>query len=496
MAEPPRVGRQLVFGILVQALFYARGLIVMPIIIKLAGEAVYGAYVLLGAMLTLLLGISGFGTRYGYWRNLPAAHGMAERSALMMPQLWFQAGTITLFCGALIAVMPALGAALLGPGLAVSPAWIAAWLVALFLLAQGTDYFRYTLRLGVFNAATLGHVVLYTAAVAGAAILGVPLSLDLVVALQVVALLLVAVPVLGAALRETGLSRPRQRIGDFVRQARTGFPLVLEFVADLVLAAGDRYLIALFLSVAAVGQYQPAYQLAILLCFLPKYFGIVLPPALSRLVDAGDQAGASRLFDRFMHLFLIVAIPFVAGCTMVGPSLVALLATPAAAEASRLVMPLVSLAAVPYGIMILVSYAAFVLGRTRQVLEANLIAIGVSLGLCALLLPHYPGLVVPAATTLVGYALAGAYAVRFARAHWPVHWRYGLVARALAAAGIMALGLALLGFPVAAPATLPAGIVLLAVPLAAGLYFAVLALLGGLDRSLFLDLMSGGARGP
>ena len=473
-----RLARQLFLGLFVQGMIYIRGLIMLPLVIKLAGETVYGASVLLGSLVTFLFGVSAFGARYSYWRGLPAAASNAERKALLMPQLWFQTGVVILCCIGIFATASFTGNKLLG----ASPLPICAWLVSLLLLAQGSDYFRYTQRFGIFNLSSVAHLYLYVGAVIAVAIAGTPLTLDLLIGLQATALMIVAVPMVLAMLRETGFGWPRQPRREFVRQAWQGLPLTIEFVLDIVMVAGDRYLVAIFLSIEAVGQYQPAYQLAFLLSFLPKYMGVVLPPALSRFVDGDDLPRARALFDNAMRIFLMLSIPFVIGCAMVGPSVLALLTTPAIAEASRLVLPLVALGMLFYGIMVMITYLAFVLGRTREILTANLIAIGTSLGLATLMLPIWPSIVVPAAAALIGYAISAGYAIRFARRHWPIDWKPLLLLRCVVSALVMALLLAGLGFGVGQPAAISMVVLIAAIPGAILTYFLVLAAIGGVDR--------------
>lgn len=475
--------RQLVFGFATQGLLFLQGLIVMPIVVRLGGAAVYGRYVLIATTVTLLFGVSALGAKYHFWRGLPLATSMAERRALMMPQFWFQGAAILLVGAVVTGLAPRAenGAAALA----------CAWLVARFLFAQGCDYYRYTLRFTVFNIAATAPQSLSLIALAAAAIFGEPITLSLLVSLQVATLLLAAIPLLAGTFREIGFARPAISWREFAGQARQGLPLTLQFLADLLLASGDRYLILLFLSAGAVGRYQSAYQIAILLSAVPMIMGRYLPPLLVRLVDAGERHRAERVFDGFLQIFLMIGIPFTAGCAMIGNNLVALLATMETARAALWVTPLVALAGLLYGLMTLISFPAFALGRTRQILATNAIAILVSLGLCAAILPFWRSITVPAATTLVGYGIAALCALRFARRHWPIVWYGRQVFRYVLASAAMVVLLYEIGFVPGAVVPCSPARLAFAITAAVTCYLGALALTGGIGVRRLRRMVAG-----
>lgn len=494
-ASPPatesrRFGRNVLLNGLTQLLIHMRGLIVMPILIRMAGETVFGAFILVGSFITFLHGISGLGVYYSYWRSLPATKGRDERRRLLMPQLSFRVVVTTILC-VIIVVFDEYLSRILMLGALPFDAWLAAaWLFALLVLDQSTNYYRYTERMMVVNLLTIGHFFLYISSIVWAAGVLDGLSLNLLLALQASAILLVSLPVMAfGVLRETGVERPRMPVGTFVRQARLGLPLTLEFVVDFLLAAGDRYLISFFLTVTAVGYYQPAYQVAALLAFVPKVIGMVLPPQLSRLMDQGGRAEAEGLVGLCLRLHIVLAVPFVIGAWLVGPSLICLLATPVVAEESRWVAPLIALGMAFYGAVLLVSYIGFVLGQTWRIMRANIIAVVLNLVLNVVLLSIIPDIAVVAFATMVSYAVAAFYSVRAVRPYWKIPFDGRLLVRSLGAGLVMATALWGVGFYPGQVLDISLWLVLPVVIGGAIVYFGALVLFGGISRAEVVTML-------
>ncbi len=401
-----------------QAVANLQGLIALPIVIRGAGAAVYGAYVLLLNVLFVLVAVMDTALTYGYKRRLVSATGATERRELVGAQAGAQLAALAAVSAAFLLGAPAFERLMFAGAAEFTP-----WLGVVLLASYAADtlvggYFGFTGRFSPIALIGLAQPVVFLAALAAVAGAGGALTLDRLLELQILANAVPLAPFLAAMLREAGLPRLRLSLCALVADARVGLPLTLEFVGDLLLGFGDRYLICLFLSVAAVGQYQPAYQIASILLFLPRLSGPLLKPALFRMIDAGDSAGAERLLAVFLRLYLFAAIPFAAGALMTEPSLVALLTNADIARASRWVGPLVAAASIFYGATLLVSLAAYVLARTGAILHASLAGAAANLGLNLVFLPLLGDLAVPAVTTLIGYAASCLYGSRALRPLW------------------------------------------------------------------------------
>jgi len=459
-----------------------QGLIVLPIIIRMAGEGVYGAYVLLLNLLFVLVALMDTTATYGYKRRLVSATDMAERRRLFEPQFTIQLAALVALSAAILLWAAPLED-LLFAGTAVFAPWLAAALLACFVLDTWVaSYFRFTRRLRPIAMTALLRPVVFLGLLAALALARGSLSLDGLLLVQVASSLALTLPYLALMLREIALPRLRLPLRPLARDMRMGLPLTLEFLGDLVLGFGDRYLICIFMSIAAVGQYQPAYQVASLLILLPRIAGNMLKPTLFAMVDAGAKTEAETLVAQLLQLFLMLAIPFAAGALMMGPSLVRCLTTPEVAEASRAVAPLVALGSIFYGVTILMSLAAFVLARTGTILGAGLLGAALNLGLNLALLPLFGDLAVPAATTLAGYGASCFYVGRALRPLWRMAISTRAVARFLLASAVMTAFLWLAGLRPAAVSDMGAPALAGLLAAAVGVYLVSLWAAGGLGR--------------
>ena len=477
-----RLGFNLMVALAGQALSNLQGLLVLPLVIRLAGTASYGAFVLVNTTAVVALGLIGTLTTYRYRRGLVSVDERDRRRELFEPQL-----TIQLIFLALLLTLTAFGdveawsirwlgiPALSGPALA-------AILVATFVLRQVQDYFKYTHRFLAGSVLTGARPILLFAAFCFAAITARSLSLNdllLVYSATTLALALAFVP---AMLAELGAVRLRLSASRHREDVRLGYPFAGELMLDFVLGFSDRYLICLFMTVADVGRYQPACILGGFVIGLVTLADAVLEPTLARMMDQGRRREAERLFEGYLHTFLMIAVAFALGALMVGPSLLALLTNDDIGEASRFVVPLVALGTIFYGLMRLAALVAYVVRQTRAVLTANLIGASVMVGLNLTILPWVPDLAVPAGAMAIAYALGAAHVMRALGGAWPLRADPLTVLRYTGAGLVMAVALWFLGFR---PGTLFTGstaILLGSVPLGAGVYFLALAAMGGFGR--------------
>lgn len=465
-----------------------QGLIVLPIAIRMAGESVYGAYVLLLNLVFVAVAVMDTTVTYGYKRRLVSATDFFERRDLFEPQFTVQLLVLSVLVAAIL-LWAAPVEALLFSGAASFQPWLGAALLVCYALDVAVGaYFRFTRRIWAIGVVGVVRPVVFVAALGAFALVRDSLSLDELLLLQIFANLAPTLPFLAIMLREIELPRLRLPIRPLLADVRVGLPLTMELVGDLLLGFGDRYLICILVSVAAVGRYQPAYQIASLLIFLPRLSANVMKPYLFDMMDAGHRTQAEHLVATFLQLFLMLAIPFAAGALMLGPTIVALLTTPAIAEAGRMVAPLVALASIFYGATILMSLAAFVLARTRAILGATLVGAALNLGLNLALLPLFRDLTVPAAATLLGYVASCCYMSRALRPLWRVEVSGAAVLRFCVAAAAMTAVLWLAGFRPAAVSEVGAVPLAAALVAAVAVYLAALGAAGGLGRRELEDL--------
>jgi O-antigen/teichoic acid export membrane protein len=414
-----------------------KGIILLPILIKSIGVTVYGGYTLLTATLGFLFGISSFGAGFRCKRFLPSSAEKNARKLLFYPQFLFQIAVIIVLSLLCLSFNPLIQRHLHDFRLAI-------WLVPLYLLSmtiwsQSTDYFRYTNRMAYFNYSTVVHPYAFIGVTLLILSLNINLTVNLLLASQIIVMVIVSIPLSIKMLGEIGLLPCFYKIGQLGEDVKLGFPLVLSYIVEFILSGSDRYLIAFFISITAVGCYGPAYTLGSLIIFFPKVSGVVLPPLLSRAVDNGREDEAQTMLDYTLKGFLLVAMPFVAGSYILSRPLLILFANAEVATRAALVTPIVAIGILFYGLTIILDNIFFVRMKTKVMFKISAVAAILNVLLNLIFLYLFRNVVVAAITTMVSYFVVFLYAYRVASSMWKINWNYRTIMKSIFASIIMVL---------------------------------------------------------
>lgn len=478
-----RPGRDALWSAIGHFLVYAQSIVMLPLVIKVAGVTTYGTYNIVLSVMTILFGISSFGTGYRARRGLPSAPDGAARGQLYAPQFLFQLVSLCVLAALYAVARPWADHAFLSDGDHYG-LWAAfAYMFGFALFFQAGDYFRYGPSVNVYTAMTGAAPLLFVVLVTSAWSAGVPISVNMLLGLQGATYAGCGLMVGAMALRDSGLVRPRLSGRQLLDDARIGYPLILLFITDTLLAASDRYLIAFFLGVVAVGSYQPAYQLGALILFLGRVGGVVLPKFLAIHVDAGREDSAHALLKRAFAIQFLIGIPFVAGAAVMAKPILTVLTTPQVAAQSALAVPFVAAGCLLYTLQTSYSQAAFVSGKTHIIFRSNLAAAILKLVATLLVLLFLPVLWLCGVTTFLAYGMAFAYTTYLLGDTWLFRVERRLIAQAATATAVMVLALLSLNRVLGTAAFGVAGM-LSGVILGTVVYFAALALMGGLGPRL------------
>ena len=252
-------------------LIYLQGIILMPIIIKSVGVTTYGGYILLISAIGFIFGISSLGVGFEYKRYFPASADNQSRRELFYPQFLFQLMSVLFLSLVIVSFDRGIKNWLFANK--IEFAVLLAPLLLLFnmFFSQSTDYFRYSGRMGYFNFATvavpyvnIGIVVIFLYSFRN-------IDVNLLILSQILAMLLLSLPLMLKIYREIGFYLPAIKVDDLLADMKLGFPLTLTNVTNFILRSSDRYVIAFFISVTAVGYYSPAYTLGSLIIFFPWF---------------------------------------------------------------------------------------------------------------------------------------------------------------------------------------------------------------------------------
>lgn len=387
-------------------LVYAKGIILLPILIKNIGANSYGGYVLLMTGMGFISGVSTLGVGFKFKRFMPSTGGTIEKRNLFYPQFFFQ--LISAFVVSLLLIISSnfIKTTVFKGEVVFSMYLVAIILIAYVLYGVSTDFFRYTHRMNYFTITTTSQPYLMILFIGIAVYIFHKKTLNFLLLAYLSTLILIAAPLLVKICKEIGFRLPTFRIRSIVEDIRLGFPLVLSYVVDFILSGSDRYVIAILMSTVAVGYYSPAYTLGSLVILFPKVFGVVLPPLLSRATDKGIENEVKILIDYSIKLFLLIAIPFVVGSYVLSKPLLELLANKEVANVAYLATPIVAMGILFYGLNLILSNMLFVRLKTKTLFGINALTAVLNLLLNIIFIYIFRNILVAAITTLVSYLVS------------------------------------------------------------------------------------------
>jgi len=425
---------------------YFKAIILMPLIIKTMGVTVYGGYVLFISLLSIVFGISTFGVGIKARRFLPSCKTMDERGKLFYPQLIFVFCTIVFFSVLLFCLNDHISSFLFKNKLNYSALIFPAYLLAYFLYAQGLDYLRYTSRTHYMTLANIVFPYLAIGIIMLVLLATGSISINTLVISEAISATLLGLIFFTIIIRELGTKISPYSARELIAEIKLGTPLMFTVIIDFILAASDRYIISIFLSVSAVGLYNPAYLLGSLVMIIPKAMGTAIPQLMSKAIDGGEQNAAELMLDYTIKVFLFLAIPFIFGAAVLSKEVLILLANAEVAQTAALVTPVVALGIVFYGLTSIMSNILFVQLRTGLMFKVNLLAAALNLSTNIIFLYFFRNIMVAALTTLLSYFVSFLYLNHKVKAVWKIGYDLKFIVKVTLSSLLMAISVLGLSF--------------------------------------------------
>jgi O-antigen/teichoic acid export membrane protein len=182
-----------------------------------------------------------------------------------------------------------------------------------------------------------------------------------------------------------------------------GIPMVGYELCSIVLALGDRYVLQTLLGAEAVGVYSAAYTLCeYVQAFLIASMGQAIMPMYMRLWEEKGEAATVSFLGRFLHYYVMLVLPIVAGLTAVGPELLSVLASAKYGEGA-VIIPYVIAGMILDGAIVVTGAGLYIQKRTKTIMLLVLGSAALNLALNFVLVPSL-GILGAAVATLVSYA--------------------------------------------------------------------------------------------
>ncbi|MEO0607290.1 MAG: lipopolysaccharide biosynthesis protein [Pseudomonadota bacterium] len=185
-----------------------------------------------------------------------------------------------------------------------------------------------------------------------------------------------------------------------------GVPIAAALVLDILLSASDRFLIALFLGEAAVGEYAAGYGVAdktvLLICAWAAMAGA---PLIMAAYETGGAQAAADESRGLIRALLFVGLPAATGLALVAVPLSEALIGPSLRAGAQQIIPWIAFAGLMNGLLIHYYSEAFQLAhRTLERALLMLVPAGANIVLNLALIPHFQ-LMGAVIATLISYAI-------------------------------------------------------------------------------------------
>jgi O-antigen/teichoic acid export membrane protein len=218
-----------------------------------------------------------------------------------------------------------------------------------------------------------------------------------------------AVAVLAFILYRTK-TRPLPALADFSRSLYRellgfGIPMMIGYeLSGIVLAVGDRYVIAGTIGKTPLGLYGAAYNLCqYVQAVIITSVGQAVMPMYIKMWDEKGQEETSAFITRSLRTYALLAAPVVAGIAAVGPELLPALASEKYASAAPVLSWVIAGMAVD-GANSMMGAGLFIHRKTRVIMTIVVTCAALNIGLNLALVPRV-GIIGAAIATLVSYSV-------------------------------------------------------------------------------------------
>lgn len=460
-------------------LAYLRNIILLPLLIKNLGADAYGSYVLVALALGCIASLSTLATGFTFRRFVSSAKTREEKRNLFYPQFIVQSAVILVFTA-----LCAVNKNRLEGFFIKQQAYFSVYLVPLGLAVYiffylVTDYFKSSLRARLYSFAVALESLLDILFVCAVFFIFRQRSLGAVL----MAFFLAALSVSGALFvrlcREIGFLPFIPSIRGIARDISLSVPLAVSYISDFVSSMGDRYIIGFMLSTAAVGYYNPAYTLGSLLVFIPKICSErVIQPLLSKAANNEEHEKVGVIIYYAVKIFLMAAIPFIAGSFIFSRPLLGFFMDAGAAGRSYLVIPFVAMGALFYGLSLIYSQVLFLKLQTRPILLINASAAALNIILNIIFLNIFRDIIAAAVVTVITYFIAFLLFCKMTAPYLRVRYDAAVAAKCICATVVMLIP-ACYSYP--ALAASPAALII-TMAACAVLYVSAIFMLNAVDR--------------
>jgi O-antigen/teichoic acid export membrane protein len=222
-----------------------------------------------------------------------------------------------------------------------------------------------------------------------------------------------------------------------------GLPTVPNRISGWAMQSSDRYLIAFFIGIVAVGIYSPAYVLGFMGAYLIAPLVFVLPPTLSEMYDKNKKHEVKSFLSFSIQYLFFFTIPILFGLLIFSKEILLLLSTEKIANEGYQLVPIIAASTLFWGLSSIYFQIFLLVKRTKIISAITVAGALINILLNILLIPYF-GIIGAAFTTLIAYIVSSAGMIYFSRSHMRFSIDYIFISKTFICAMLMGVLLHLL----------------------------------------------------
>jgi O-antigen/teichoic acid export membrane protein len=472
MQEYKRFTKDVVVVAVAQAVLALRGLLFIPILAKTLGASLYGVYSTLMVTVTLLTPIAQLGLLSSLVRFLAA-----EKNKDEIRESYYSVLSVVFLSSLFLSSILFFSSDYLMETLFKDPGAIGIIKIGIFLIltwsldSVNLEFLRASRRMFKYSffliLQTIGEIILAAVLVFNG------FGLDAVIYAFLFVRSIVFLATFVAISREIPWKTPNfSKIKPYLI---FGLPFVATFLFSWVMNSFDRYAIAYLLDFSQVGIYSAAYGIASVTALFMTPLSTVLFPVTSKLWEERRLIELKNHMRYSLKYFLLFAIPGVFGLSVLSQQILAILTKQEFVSSGYVVLIIIAFATLCYLASSIWTWIFIMAKKTHYLAIFSCVGAILNIVLNAVLVPKM-GIIGAAISTLVPFMLLSILNITISQRYFSFPIDLVFIVKSLAASFVMALVL-LAWSPVAFMD------VFFSIALCAALYFVVLFLLRGFDRT-------------
>jgi O-antigen/teichoic acid export membrane protein len=369
-------------------------------IINLSSLSVYGNYIIISSIASLLLGISSFGIGYNYMQKYSSSSNHIK-GKLFFSQFFSHFGVVILITLFFLFLNRYIDFSLNG-----NHVYFVIYFILLFLSVQLLNFFRYSEDFKIYSRLLSIPNILNCSFFAYFYYKSETIdlyNLILIISISLVIQILISMFLLFKKIKINFLFLNQKEI---FRDIKNGLPFRLNFLLTNIINSSDRYIIMFFLGSEYVGIYSILFTVSSLVLMVPSVMTTMLQPTLSRLKIEKNITDLKQSIYLSESIFFALWTPFLIGGIFYIDRILNIFSNEFIFIDNIPVFIALAIGSLFNGLIIIKGNIYFAFTETKKMLSPLFIASIVNIILNILLIYIYKSIFFAALSSLIAYFIA------------------------------------------------------------------------------------------